>query len=149
MRKRKPVSDYNFEDHGASKSDLALAKLRRALATSEEVALWGALKRRQLGGWKFQRQQVLVGHIVCFYCDELRLVVEVDGPRDDETRAEGLQQDAALAGVGVDTLRVRDVDVRNAFAAVLAALSARCELLADRRGGELDDQSVSKLESLN
>ena len=31
-------------------------------------------------GLKFRRQQVIDGLIVDFYCDELRLVIEIDGP---------------------------------------------------------------------
>ena len=53
-------------------------RLRRAL-TEAERALWARLRRKQLLGRKFRRQQRLGRYIVDFVCLECRLVVEVDG----------------------------------------------------------------------
>jgi very-short-patch-repair endonuclease len=105
--------------------------------TEGESVLWAALRRRQLGGWKFRRQHVLGGYVVDFYCAELELAVEVDGPIHDDRHAHDRERDAALAGLGVDTLRLRDVDVRTQIGIVLAAVSARCESRADERGQDV------------
>jgi very-short-patch-repair endonuclease len=41
--------------------------------------LWGELRGRRLGGWKWRRQAPIGPFIVDFYCPPARLVVELDG----------------------------------------------------------------------
>ncbi len=62
-----------------------LAKVERARQlrrepTREEALLWERLRRNQLDGLHFRRQQIIDGFIVDFYCHAAGLVVEVDGP---------------------------------------------------------------------
>ena len=53
------------------------------------------LRDRRCFGLKFRRQQVVRGYVVDFYCAELRLAIEIDGPIHEELhRAE---QDLARA----------------------------------------------------
>jgi very-short-patch-repair endonuclease len=40
---------------------------------------WEAVRNRKCGGLKFRRQQVIAGYIADFYCEEAKLVVEIDG----------------------------------------------------------------------
>ncbi len=47
--------------------------------TSAEWKLWLALKNRQVEGLKFRRQHGIGPYIVDFYCDQLKLIIEVDG----------------------------------------------------------------------
>ncbi|MDP2685404.1 MAG: endonuclease domain-containing protein [bacterium] len=54
-------------------------KLRRE-SPKAEVLLWRHLKGRQTGGYKFRRQYSVGGYVVDFYCAELRLAIEIDGP---------------------------------------------------------------------
>ena len=44
-----------------------------------ETKLWQCLRNRQLGGFKFRRNQPLPPFIADFFCAELRLIVELDG----------------------------------------------------------------------
>jgi very-short-patch-repair endonuclease len=44
-----------------------------------ERRLWEELRGRKLLGLKFRRQQAIGPFIADFYCEELKLVVEVDG----------------------------------------------------------------------
>lgn len=44
-----------------------------------EVILWGRLKSRQLGGYKFRRQYGVESFVTDFYCPELKLAIEIDG----------------------------------------------------------------------
>ena len=59
--------------------DRSKAKGLRNNPTDAERILWQHLRLRQLGGYKFRRQQPLGHYIVDFVCLEKRLVVEVDG----------------------------------------------------------------------
>lgn len=47
--------------------------------TRAEIILWSRLRMKQLGGYKFRRQQKIYDYIVDFYCHKLRLIIEVDG----------------------------------------------------------------------
>jgi very-short-patch-repair endonuclease len=53
-------------------------KLRSEM-TEAEAVLWKHLRNRKLEGFKFRRQQIVEGFIVDFFCEEAKLVVEVDG----------------------------------------------------------------------
>ncbi len=61
-------------------------KLRRRL-TLPEVLMWQALRRRGLAGLRFRRQHPIGPYILDFYCDELRLAVEIDGQSHDHPDA--------------------------------------------------------------
>lgn len=56
----------------------AQKELRNNLTESEAI-LWKYLKGRQISGLKFRRQHGIGPYIVDFYCDQNKLVVEVDG----------------------------------------------------------------------
>jgi very-short-patch-repair endonuclease len=94
------------------------AKALRREMSLPEVLLWRALKGRKLEGLHFRRQHPIGPYVLDFYCETVRLAVEVDGgshgfgdrPMRDERR------DAWLRRQGIDTLRLsaslvlRDVD---------------------------------------
>ena len=73
------------------------AKELRQPLTPPETRLWRILRDRRLGGFKFRRQHPIGRFIVDFYCMQVRLVVELDGPTHedqveyDEVRTEWLQ----------------------------------------------------------
>ena len=47
--------------------------------TKAEIILWSRLRSKKVNGYKFRRQQPIFDYIVDFYCDKLKLIVEVDG----------------------------------------------------------------------
>jgi very-short-patch-repair endonuclease len=57
----------------------ARAKAMRREPTCAERKLWGALRKRTLGDYKFVRQQPIGPYIVDFLCRKKMLIVEVDG----------------------------------------------------------------------
>ena len=70
-------------------------KLRRD-QTDAEKRLWYHLRNRQLGGFKFRRQHPVPPYVTDFFCEELGLVVELDGgqhtPEKDAKRTEFLKE---------------------------------------------------------
>jgi len=46
--------------------------------TEVERTLWGMLRNRQLGGYKFRRQYPIDRYIADFACAEAKLVIELD-----------------------------------------------------------------------
>src|SRR2546428_599656 len=48
-----------------------------------EKKLWHCLRDRQLGGYKFRRQQPIAPFVADFFCAPCKLVVELDGDSHD------------------------------------------------------------------
>ena len=83
--------------------------LRRAL-TPAEFALWTRIRDRQLGGFKFVRQEPIDRYYVDFVCRERRLIIELDGGQHAE-RTEDRRRDSGLSAVGYRVIRIWNNDV--------------------------------------
>lgn len=62
-----------------SDGKVGFSRKLRAEMTPAEDCLWKQLRNRKLGGHKFRRQQIVEGFIVDFFCEEAKLVIELDG----------------------------------------------------------------------
>jgi very-short-patch-repair endonuclease len=98
-------------------------ELRREM-TPTETLLWDRLRRSQLNGLHFRRQQVVRGFIADFYCHQAALVVEVDGSIHDGRQEADRERDAALAAAGFRTLRFTNHQVETAIENVLQTIAA-------------------------
>jgi very-short-patch-repair endonuclease len=125
MRRRAP-SDRPIQKPGGEPVKVLLSRVMRRHPTRAEARLWSALRSRQLGGWKFRRQHVIVGYIVDFYCAELCLIVEVDGPVHDQLRPDDEAREAHLRRAGAEIVRFSNEAVLYALHDVLAVLARRC-----------------------
>jgi very-short-patch-repair endonuclease len=112
------------------------AKLQRARElrrdmTPAEKKLWAALRRNQLDGLHFRRQQIIDGLIVDFYCHAAGLVVEVDGPVHEEQAEYDAERDRVLAARGLQILRVKNEEVMQNMERVLDQIRTACHTGAD------------------
>ena len=105
---------------------LALAGKFRKAPTSDEAALWQALRGDALAGLHFRRQQVIKGFIVDFYCATAQLAVELDGVVHEEHRQEDADRDLALEEIGIRTLRIDSVRVAFHLEGVLREIAMAC-----------------------
>jgi len=103
--------------------------------TPEERLLWQTLRGKQLGGYRFRRQQVIGGFIVDFYCAAAGLVIEVDGSVHEHTAAYDRERSLALARFRLRVVRVSNNDVVRDLPSVLTRIMRA--LLADRGSGGL------------
>jgi very-short-patch-repair endonuclease len=55
------------------------ARRLRKEQTKTEKMVWELIRNRKIMGLKFRRQQVIEGFVVDFYCNDLRLGIEIDG----------------------------------------------------------------------
>ena len=94
-------------------------------STDAEKLLWAELRNRRLKGLKFRRQHPLDKFIVDFYCNEKKLVVELDGALHDEKMNKDYDEarTALLAGLNVFVLRFRNEEVINNMKEVLKKIS--------------------------
>ena len=81
------------------------ARQLRSHPTEVETKLWRHLRLRQIGGYKFRRQQPLGSYIVDFICLEKKLVVELDGGQHAARISEDAQRTTWLESQGFHVLR--------------------------------------------
>jgi very-short-patch-repair endonuclease len=74
---------------------LEAARRLRTASTDAEQRLWHHLRSGRLDGLKFRRQHPIPPYVADFYCDALKLVIELDGsqhtPHTDSTRQRALE----------------------------------------------------------
>jgi len=81
--------------------------------TSAESLLWYLLRGRRFMGYKFRRQSPLPPYVLDFYCDELRLAVELDGGQhntDGEAKRDD-RRDQFIRARGIEVVRYWNHDV--------------------------------------
>ncbi|MCB1579577.1 MAG: endonuclease domain-containing protein, partial [Alphaproteobacteria bacterium] len=66
------------------------ARTLRKNQTDAEKLLWSKLRNRQFENLKFRRQHPVPPYVADFYCEDLKLIVEIDGgqhtPEKDRER---------------------------------------------------------------
>jgi very-short-patch-repair endonuclease len=112
------------------------AELRAAL-TFAEARLWKhALRAGSMKGYSFHRQWPMFGYIADFYCNPLKLVIEVDGPIHDtpEQVEHDRVRDAALHGKGMRILRLTNEDVIQHLQSAIEAIELVVEEIEREEG---------------
>ncbi len=103
---------------------LKRARRMRQSLSPPELALWAALKGRQLDGYAFRRQHPVEPYILDFYCEAARLAIEVDGAghHTPDAARHDMRRDAFLRARDIDTLRLPASLVLENRAAALARI---------------------------
>ena len=85
----------------------------RKNSTDAERRLWSKLRLRQLNGFQFYRQRIIVNYIMDFFCPKAKLVVEVDGGQhySGEKQKSDFKCDEYLKRIGIKVLRFSDREV--------------------------------------
>lgn len=101
-----------------------LARDLRNNSTLGEIILWKKLKGKQFFGYDFTRQKPLLDYIVDFYCNELKLIIEIDGEYHDHPDAyyEDVKRQEALEKYDLHFLRFTEMEIRGQFLNVLRAI---------------------------
>lgn len=89
------------------------ARILRSNLTQAEIILWSRLRSRQVEGYKFRRQQPIFDYIVDFYCNELKLIIEVDGEIHflSEKKDSDINRDKLLKINGYHILRLSNLEI--------------------------------------
>lgn len=103
-------------------SKVKLSKRFRTKMTNAEALLWEKLRKSQLGGIHFRRQQILFGFIADFYCHSKRLVIEVDGDIHKEQLEEDREREAVFVQNGFRIIRFTNAQVENNIEEVLTGI---------------------------
>jgi len=85
----------------------------RNTATDAERLLWSSLKRGQLLGYKFRRQQGIAQYVVDFYCPDKKIAIEIDGVThwtEEEQKRDQIRQEY-LEALGIQVIRFTNDDI--------------------------------------
>jgi very-short-patch-repair endonuclease len=94
-------------------------ELRRT-STDSEKQLWEQLRNRRLAGYKFLRQHPVIYNsdnkglsyfVADFYCDEKKLMIELDGPIHDDTKEYDEFRDEKIKNLGLHVLRFKNEEL--------------------------------------
>ena len=98
------------------------ARNLRKKSTDVERYLWNYLRRNQLNGFKFRRQEPIGRYIVDFVNFKRKIVIEVDGGQHAIEKAKDRKRDKWLMEQGFEVLRFWDNDVLRNIEGVLEVI---------------------------
>ena len=107
---------------------LRRARRLRKRQTDAEKLLWSLVRDRQLTGFKFRCQHPVEPYILDFYCDELKLAIELDGgqhalpPGSEADRV----RDGFLASRGIRVLRFSNLQMLKETESVVERILETC-----------------------
>jgi very-short-patch-repair endonuclease len=73
--------------------------------------VWRWLRDRRFGNWKFRRQYPVGRFIADFYCDPLKLVIEIDGLAHAYRFARDSARTRYLGKIGIQVVRIANQQV--------------------------------------
>jgi very-short-patch-repair endonuclease len=101
---------------------LVFARELRANQTDAEELIWGLVRAKRFLGLKFRRQHPIKPYVIDFYCDSLKLAIELDGGQHAENVNYDEKRAAELRKLGIETLRFWNNEVLANTECVLEAL---------------------------
>lgn len=105
-------------------TNIGRARGLRKYPTDAEQRLWQKLRRGQIAGMKFRRQQPIGPFFVDFVCFEQRVIVEVDGGHHAQRASYDIDRTRWLEAQGYRVLRFWNGDV-------LANIDAVAQVILD------------------
>jgi very-short-patch-repair endonuclease len=92
--------------------------------THAEKLLWDQLKNRKINGLRFRRQHPIDDFIVDFFCQEARLVIELDGGIHDSQaqRERDIERTKILNEHGLQVVRFLNEDVEQNIMEVISRI---------------------------
>nr|WP_314784007.1 DUF559 domain-containing protein [uncultured Capnocytophaga sp.] len=106
------------------------ARFLRNNSTLSEVLLWKQIKNKSLGV-EFKRQVPILEYIVDFYCQELRLAVEVDGNTHDFRYVEDETRQKEIEKWEVTFIRFSNEEIKTHMFSVILSLESKIEELKE------------------
>lgn len=124
------------------------ARRLRSESTPTETILWALLRDRRCLGLKFRRQHPVGAFVLDFYCEELKVAIEVDGGIHDnpEQRARDEVRQQILEDLAIRFIRVPAHLLNNDRVAVMQFLT---QTLSTMKGNPLPSRERGRGEGRN
>ena len=120
MKFRQPI--VSSQDHMIGR-----ARSLRKRMTKVERIIWQELRGKKLKGYYFRRQHPIGWYVADFYCAELNLVIEIDGPVHDKEQQKlyDLKRDQFMIEQGLTVVRIKAGEVYENLDKVMARIELR------------------------
>ena len=115
MAKRRKIMQKKYN----LKYVIQIAKKLRQNMTDSEKVLWSKIRKKQLNGLRFRRQHPIGRYIADFYCNELKLIVELDGNVHEKRKEYDENRNRFLEAGGYTVLRICNDEIENSIDDVL------------------------------
>ena len=105
---------YNHNLHfGATANQFQNSRILRKNSTVAEDLMWNELRSRKLGGFKIRRQHPIEEFIADFYCNEAKLIIEIDGMthENEENKVYDENRTVELSKNGIKVIRFKNLEV--------------------------------------
>ncbi|MEX1231406.1 MAG: endonuclease domain-containing protein [Planctomycetaceae bacterium] len=108
--------------------------LRQRQSDAEQL-LWMLLRNRRFLGLKFRRQHPLPPYVLDFYCEELKLAIELDGGQHNavDSRRYDERRSRYLADQEIHVLRYWNHEVLGDLENVVEAIAARVDAIRNEK----------------
>ncbi len=103
------------------------ARYLRNNSTLSEILLWNHLKGKQMRGYDFDRQKPIDNYIIDFFCNELKLAVEIDGQSHLDKIKEDKIRQQKIERFGIKFIRFSDLQVKQEMQNVLLSIGGWIE----------------------
>jgi very-short-patch-repair endonuclease len=117
-----PLLQGERRERGYAQETLKRAKALRREMTPQERLLWGQLRNRRLGGFKFRDQQPIGPYIADFVCQKQRLIIEADGSQHAGS-VHDARRDEFLKSKGYRVMRFWNNEITGNLNAVLELIA--------------------------
>jgi very-short-patch-repair endonuclease len=119
------------------------ARILRNNMTLAEIILWSRLRSKKINGYKFRRQQPIFDYVVDFYCDELKMIIEVDGEIHllSEKTDSDLKRDKILKINGYHIIHLTNLEIETELDATIKKVRA---FIASNLSYQGDDMGQTK-----
>jgi len=103
------------------------ARNLRNNSTLSEVLLWKQLRNKQMMDYDFDRQKSIDNYIIDFFCDQLKLAIEIDGASHIDNEDKDKLRQQKIEEYGISFLRFSDLEVKKNIQNVLHTIKGWIE----------------------
>jgi very-short-patch-repair endonuclease len=107
--------------------------LRRRSTFTEKIA-WNMLRDRRMFGYRFKRQVVFDGFVLDFFCNELRLAIEIDGPIHETQKEYDAMRQIIIEQEDVHFIRLTTQEIEESPEKLTEAIEAHIAAIIPSKG---------------
>jgi len=111
-----------------SKQKKIVHRLRKNATLAERI-FWRRCRGRQIDNLKFRRQHSIGRYTVDFYCDELCLVIELDGKIHDYLQSYDERRQTALENLGYNVIRFKNEEIYKSMDYVIEEITKAAAII--------------------